>query len=115
MASVNTQQRLSNGLNEMPSAEAQKRFHELAQQWKREVQFISSFTRMCMHPAYQQIIGMGLPAVSLLLRELQDNPHHWFWALFAITGENPVAPDDAGDFEKMRAAWMEWGKNQGYE
>ena len=28
--------------------------------------------------------------------------------LEALTGENPVPPEDAGDLEKMRAAWLRW-------
>ena len=42
---------------------------------------------------------MGPDVVPLILSELEKEPHHWFWALEAITDENPVAESDAGDVE----------------
>ena len=61
------------------------RFQALVSEWRREVAWTSSSSEMAMHPAYQQIIGMGRVAVPLLLRELEQHPDHWFWALRAIT------------------------------
>ena len=86
----------------------------LAKQWEEETRVMSSITMIAMHPTYQRIIGMGEQIVPLILRELQKKPDHWFWALNAITGENPVSPDDVGDIEKMTIAWIEYGKRKGY-
>jgi hypothetical protein len=69
---------------------------------------------MAMHPAYQQIIGMGTPAVPLILAELKRGVDHWFWALRAITRENPVPPESLGDMDAMAAAWLAWGRMKGY-
>lgn len=44
---------------------------------------------MAMHPAYQRIIGLGPEVAPLLLRELERQPDHWFWALKALTGADP--------------------------
>jgi hypothetical protein len=33
---------------------------------------------MAMLPPYQQIIGMGPPAVPLILEELRREPDQWF-------------------------------------
>lgn len=63
-----------------------------------------------MHPAYQRIIALGRDVVPLLLRDLQVEPKYWFWALSSITGEQPVADDDAGDMERMTEAWLQWGR-----
>lgn len=90
------------------------RFRELAERWSRETRDTSSLTRMVLHPAYQQIIGLGQAAVPLLLEELRDRPDHWFWALASITGENPVRDSDAGDSEAMATAWLEWGREHGH-
>ncbi len=65
-----------------------------------------------MHPAYQHIIGIGMPAVPLLLRELKENPDHWFWALHAITEQDPAHSEDT--FDGAVAAWLEWGRHHGY-
>jgi len=45
--------------------------------------------KLASHHAYQRIIGMGDQAIPLLLRELQREVDLWFWALEAITGEDP--------------------------
>ncbi len=66
-----------------------------------------------LHP-YQQIIGLGREAVPFILKEYQLRPHHWWWALESITGENPTTPQMKGDFQAIRMAWLDWGKRRGY-
>jgi hypothetical protein len=90
------------------------RFLVLAEVWRRETRILSLTTDKSMHPAYQQIIGMGPRVVPLILRELQRRPDHWFWALWAITGEDPVPVEDAGDVEKMTEAWLQFGRERGW-
>lgn len=92
----------------------EQKFERLVKCWREENRFTSSMTKLIMHHAYQQIIGMGPAAVPLIFRELQRSPDYWFWALTAITGDNPVRPEDAGNVEKMTQAWLEWGKQHGY-
>ena len=96
------------------TAVLEKKFRVLVKRWRKDTQFKSSITESAMHPAYQRIIGMGPSVVPLLLKELEHDPDHWFWALCAITGENPVAARDAGRVPKMTEAWLKWGKLQGY-
>lgn len=92
--------------------ELERTFSALAEQWRADTVFLSSVEKMAMHPAYQRIIGLGPQALPLLLRELQGRPDHWFWALHAISGEDP-APADA-TFDQAVQAWLEWGRCQGY-
>ena len=91
-----------------------RRFAELVQEWKDATAFTSSATAMAMHPAYQQIIGMGDVALPMIFQELRREPDHWFWALKAITGEDPISPADRGQIDKMTAAWLNWAKQRGY-
>jgi hypothetical protein len=51
------------------------------------------------HPAYQQIIGLGQPAVRSLLREAERLSGHWFWTLKLIAWDDLVP---AGDFPQGR-------------
>ena len=95
-----------------PLSDAEK-FYSLAEAWRLDVRFTSSLTQMILHPMYQRIIGMGVAAVPFLLRELERKPDHWFWALHAITGADPVKPEDRGKLRKMAEAWLTWGKEQG--
>ncbi|MCX7047727.1 MAG: hypothetical protein NTX50_19855, partial [Candidatus Sumerlaeota bacterium] len=89
-------------------------FGKLAEQWRSETQFSSSILDICTHPAYQRIIGMGRAAIALILQELRSAPDHWFWALKAITGEDPVPKQDRGKLPKMAEAWLSWGAQNGY-
>lgn len=99
-----------------PSVPAQElRFRRLAATWKDERGATSSITDMAMQPAYQEIIGMGQDALPFLFRELEEEPDHWFWALKAITGEDPVPPESRGRVEEMAQDWLRWGREQGYE
>jgi len=85
-------------------------FHENVDRWKVETVHWSSITRMIAHPSYLRIIGLascGRNAVlRLLINELQNNPDHWFAALEAITGENPVPPNVS--FGEAVSSWIEW-------
>lgn len=91
-----------------------QRFRELMDVWQKETLHMSSSSQMAMHPAYQQIIGMGPDAIPLLLEELQKKPGHWSWALRAITGENPVKDEHRGAIALIAQDWIEWGKKNGF-
>lgn len=58
--------------------------------WEAETVFESVVTRKAMHPAYQRIIGLGPPAVPMILKRLAEEPAQRFWALTAITGKDPA-------------------------
>ncbi len=92
----------------------EERFNALAAQWKADRGPTSFVAEMAMHPAYQQIIGLGPAAVPLLLQGLQRSPDHWFWALKAITGADPVPPEDRGRINRMAQHWIVWGRRHGY-
>lgn len=71
---------------------------------------------MLAHPSYLRIIGLarlssGNEIERLLLEELESEPDHWFQALTAITGEDPVPPNY--DFDASVNAWLEWGRTKG--
>lgn len=95
-------------------AEIEKTFLRLADQWRRDTRGVSSTNELSMHPAYQQIIGMGDAVVPLLLRELERKSGQWFWALKAITREDPVPLESKGRTKEMIKFWLEWGREKGY-
>jgi hypothetical protein len=75
---------------------------------------VSSSTELVLNSAYQQIVGMGRSALPLILRSLSSQGGHWFWALKHISGEDPLSPEDAGNYEKNREAWLAWGREHHY-
>ncbi|MFO8009044.1 MAG: hypothetical protein R6V05_15065 [Candidatus Brocadiia bacterium] len=89
-------------------------FCEFAREWKEETSLAPSVREMVLHPAYQQIIGMGTPAIPLILDELRRQPDHWFWALRMIARQDPVPDSARGDIEAMAEAWLGWGRDRGY-
>jgi hypothetical protein len=91
-----------------------ERFRSLAQQWRSETQWLSSTTQIAMHPAYQAIIGMGAEALPMILEDLRQTSDHWYWALKAISNEDPVVPRDRGSMKKMKIAWLQWGETKGH-
>jgi len=96
------------------SVDIERLFTLLASEWEESTRYISSMTEMATHPAYQRIIGLGPAALPLIFRELRRNPNHWFWALKAITGEDPVPPATRGDLGAMADAWLQWGTERGF-
>ena len=90
------------------------KFNALKANWESETVHLSSITESAMHPAYQQIIGMGQVAVPFILSEMRKKPDHWFWALRSITGEDPVLPEHRGRLKQMTKDWLKWGREQGY-
>lgn len=91
-----------------------ERFRTLVAAWREECGMLSSTTQKAMHPAYQQIIGMGSDVLPLIFEQLDEAPGHWFWALRAITGEDPVSREDVGYVSQMAEAWLRWGRERGY-
>jgi hypothetical protein len=75
-----------------------RQFKILADEWHRETAAHSSMTMRQRHPAYRKMANPGWPVVPLLLLALRDMPDHWFPLLRDITKENPVNPDDRGDY-----------------
>ncbi len=90
------------------------RFQELADQWENDTVLLSSTGQAIQHPAHQEIVSMGEPAVPLILERMQSQGGHWFHALREITNANPVQPDDRGNVGAMQAAWLQWGEDNGY-
>ena len=85
------------------------RFRYLTAWWKTDTEFQSSVSRIAMHPGYQQIIGMGKEVLPLILHDLEATQAPWFWALQAISGADPIPPDDRGYVDRMTRAWIRWG------
>jgi hypothetical protein len=88
-------------------------FQRLAAEWKSKARLLSNSAQIAMLRPYQRIIGLGTPALPLILAEMAREPDHWFWALESITGENPVPPAAAGNVPAMTQAWLAWGQERG--
>lgn len=97
----------------IPDADSFSRFKRLSSAWREQSAHISSSTEKAILPPYQEIIGMGATALPFIFEELKAQPEHWFWALRAITGIDPVASEHVGRIDKMTEAWIMWAKENG--
>ena len=95
------------------TTDLQEEFEVLKTAWKSKTRYMSNSAQMAMVRPYQEIIGMGPRVLPLILKELERETDHWFWALETISREDPVAPDQAGKVEEMAKAWLDWGHEKG--
>jgi len=91
----------------------EERFRRLERTWMSAVGHFSSPSLLCDHPAFQEILSLGKGVVPLMLRDLEERPRLWVYALPQITGLNPVPEADRGNIRKMTEAWLRWSKESG--
>lgn len=87
-------------------------FDQLADAWREETAGYSLAAQYAAHPAYRRIIEMGRPALPLIFGRLADQGGRWYVALHAITNANPVEPEDRGQRNKVREAWLDWARSE---
>src|SRR2546430_1054250 len=97
-----------------PTETVEQRFRRLEAAWFADTYVLSSYTKIVNHPAFRDIIGLGEAVVPLMLRDLEERPRLWVWALPEITGADPVLVEDAGNIAKMSEAWLRWGRVHGF-
>ena len=98
-----------------PSARLEMDFEKLSSKWKRETAMFSSDAQKMKHPSIQSILKMGEAAIPLILRDLENRPAWWFGVLQILTGSDPVPITKKGLLDESAAAWIAWGKANGYE
>ena len=94
-----------------PDSDIRRQFDELVVRWTQETMLSSSSTYICMHEAYQKIIGMGEQVIPLIFEEMLAGHLHWSWALSAITRESPA--ESAESPRGATEAWLDWGRDRG--
>ena len=91
---------------ELADAEVRESFERDRAAWRAKSKHMSSPTDVVLLPEYQRIIGLGRPAVPLIIESLREKLDYWFWALRSIVGE-----DHATEARTMRDAadsWISW-------
>ena len=103
---------LGTGKTALCGQDLERHFNDLSEKWKSETAHHSMMSNIVLHRSYQEIIGLGRDALPLILKKLSIEPNHWFWALRAISGEDPVPTGGIGKFDAMRNAWLKWGRSR---
>ena len=90
-------------------------FESLAQWWQEATAFLSSPSERADHPAFKKIVALGKPVLPHIFQRLeQGEGGAWYVALRRITGESPVPPEAASSSARVRAIWLDWGREHGY-
>ena len=92
-------------------------FDKLAGEWIKDTAHHSNPAIIVRHPSYREIIAMGEESLPFIFREIRRkrNRPHWFQALYAITGASPAPEAIWGKVDEVAAAWLNWGREQGYD
>ena len=108
---------------EAKAKELESSFNALADKWEEETAYYSLMGQMVQHYSYQLILNMGEEAIPLILRRIERRGGLWYHALETIAGI--PTPDGitklktegwhAIDVQAVNAAWLQWGKEQGYK
>lgn len=97
-------------VQEMYSQQLKKRFDFYNSIWKNETIFSSSISEITNNSAYRSIIGLGQEVLPFIIDDLKHNDSHWFYALEALTGQNPIKENHKGVVPLMKEDWIEWAK-----
>ncbi len=100
--------RVKDAAEDAPEQSVGETFKQLRDAWKASTRFISSISKTVSDPNYLKIIGLGPAVLPSIIEELRREPDLWFVALEAITRENPVQPEHAGDVAAMAEDWLQW-------
>ena len=89
-------------------------FRKLADQWHDETDMYSIGSQQIVHPAYLQIIASGKVMIPYILSDLVTRGGNWYSALETLAEMSPVGPEDTTNVRLRKAAWLRWGKTNGY-
>ncbi|MCQ3808909.1 MAG: hypothetical protein KTV16_16815 [Acidimicrobiia bacterium] len=95
-----------------PPDELQKRFDELARNWKEGTLVMSSSPQIYAHDAYRQIVDLGEQVLPFIFDELRrSNDIHWIQALVEISDFRH--PKSGATPDEVIQAWLRWGNARG--
>ncbi len=98
-------------IREMYNQQVRKQFDFLNNTWQAETLFSSSINEIVNNSAYRSIINLGGDVLPLIINDLKTTENHWFYALEAITGYNPIKAENKGIVSLMKNDWIEWAEN----
>ncbi len=86
-------------------------FDDYKSTWEEETIFSSSISEITNNTAYRTIIGLGQKVLPFIIDDLKKNDNHWFYALEALTGQNPIKENHKGIIPLMRDDWLKWAED----
>lgn len=87
-------------------------FIKLTEEWRRTARRSGRASQITDNAAYRAIIELGTPVIPLIIKDLAQEPRHWFHALYALTKADPVPAKHAGRVDLMAKDWIGWWKTE---
>jgi hypothetical protein len=89
-------------------------FLRLKSKVKADTEYSSNPNDIVDHPAHKEIVEAGTSVIKYILQDLQEDPWHWFMALYLITGEVVIKEEHRGMVLAMTEDWLAWGRENEY-
>jgi hypothetical protein len=87
------------------------RFEELASAWEAHCaanREVSNPYKFLDHPSFEALVGLGRPAVPLIVERYREGNLFWGAALKRITGVSTFGDGVVGDLAATRRGWLAW-------
>jgi hypothetical protein len=98
-----------------PEETVEQQVRRLIATWRDQTGFLGSTTARVSHPSYRELVALGTIGLPFVFRDLEQTlDGHLSSALVAITGAQPVPPEECGQIELVARRWLEWGRQNGF-
>ena len=87
------------------------RFETLANAWEAHCaahREASNPYKFVEHPSFEALVGLGRPAVPLIVERYREGNLFWGAALRRITGVTTFGDGVVGDLAATRRGWLAW-------
>ncbi len=102
-------------IRHVPEDTLEQQVRRLLTTWREQTGCLSSSSSCVAHPAYRELIALGAAALPFIFRDLEQTlDGHLSSALVAITGTQPVPPEEGGQIQIVANRWLAWGRRNGY-
>lgn len=90
-------------------------FRERKSDWLGATGHWSAPSRIYSHPTYHRLVALGRGIIPLLLEDIRDGAScDWYRLLRFHADFEAVTDAERGDVDLMDAAWLRWGRDNGY-
>jgi hypothetical protein len=91
--------------------ELRAEFDALADEWERHRQKIwysSNIRDYLDHPAVRKLVGLGRPAIPLIIERYKKDQLPWGFVLQEITGVKIIEDPNRFNPDEVKRRWVEW-------
>jgi len=91
--------------------DVEEQFKVLADEWeqhRQEIWYSSNINDYLKHPAYQEIVHLGKPAIPLIMERYKTDSLPWGFVLQEITGIPVIKDPKSFNPARVKEEWLKW-------